>query len=169
MVSHAGVSDRDAGSRCSSRELRLDGPTHNVFHRNILSWPGLFFVKKRHACGSFSRPVPRSHFRCRLYEIIQGRELFSGLQTWTHFVNLGTGCFLFSGGASRSSCGASGRSSMWFLGAPGTSSGAAVWGLNGGNEIALPGAGCRGEGIRVSGFLGIPKMELMSRSRGCFD
>ena len=131
--------------------------------------PVCFLFKKWHARGSFSRPVPRSHFRCRLYEIIQGRELFSGLQTWTHFVNLGTGCFLFSGGASRSSCGASGRSSMWFLGAPGTSSGAAVWGLNGGNEIALPGAGCRGEGIRVSGFLGIPKMELMSRSRGCFD
>ena len=81
----------------------------------------------------------------------------------------GNRVFLFSGGASRSSCGASCRSSMWFLGAPGTSSGAAVWGLNGGNEIALPGAGCRGEGIRVSGFLGIPKMELMSRSRGCFD
>ena len=77
--------------------------------------------------------------------------------------------FLFSGGALRSSCGASGRASVRSLGFLEPPRGSAVWAVNG--TVRLP---CRGVGVVVktgimSGYLGIPQMELMSRSRGRFD
>ena len=151
--------------RAHARAAESEGSMcQHTFSFAVFMFRFVFWLKKSEALGSFSRPARRSRFCCRQYEIIKGAGLNSRWQNWPHFVNEGTGCFLFFHGAFRPSCGASGRASVRSLGFLEPPRGSAVWAVNG--TMRLPG---RGGWVSWCGLGSFPGMWVSQKWSSCQD